>query len=129
MTQCDFNWLGKPQIPLPPGAENAAQCIRCGFVGRAPQTDLAKFYRDCRGRPNHLLGDRVANWLSARGITVKRWIDFKKRLGFAASCACPTRRAWLNRQEWLNNVSRRRWWLGKLRPVVRVAVTPLRWLP
>lgn len=117
---CNFRWVGTPKIPLPPGKTNRAKCVRCGFVGDAPQTELCRFIRACKSR-QLLPGDRLARLLARVGITPERWAKLTGR-----KCGCKERQAWLNRIRWLNNVTSLRWWLGKARPVILPAARLLR---
>jgi hypothetical protein len=43
------------------------------------------------------LGDHVESALESVGITMDRWIAFKKVFGGGPGCNCPARKAWLNK--------------------------------
>lgn len=51
------------------------------------------------------LGDKIASWLSAVGVTEENYVAIKEMFGLPPTCNCA------GRKEWLNRVGR---WIGGL---------------
>lgn len=70
------------------------RCTHCGgaYGGRC---ELSKEPNTRQG-----LGDLTERLLKSAGITEDKWKEVKSRFGLAPTCACKSRK------EWLNNVSK-----------------------
>lgn len=74
----------------------AGVCRRCGRVNHTGAPD-ANVVAHCRYNPSPGLGDLIARWLAAVGVTKSRYRRLKVRWGLADACNCAERQEQLNR--------------------------------
>lgn len=82
-------------------------CDRCGHrTEKSAAYSCDAHHAKCRSvSPTLYLGDRVERWLAAVGITNRRIIAVKKRLGMKPTCGCQWRKEVLNRfDRWLRRM-------------------------
>ena len=70
---------------------------KCGRCGRVTITSTERLFAPCRVRR---LGDKIEDWLNARGVTKKRftaWLVYLRLKPPGVPCGCTARREKLNR--------------------------------